>query len=358
MTIPLEKTAKATEQKVLAEAVDGAPGLAYTFLAYIDQQWAGWVRVQQETLQTLLSTIAKQGAENERLNKVAQNRERAEERHRAAKVEAEASRDQLAAEVERWRSHSERLEEARDQQADWNEEVATRRVQAESQRDLAEELAISLQSRALSAEAKLSALSKLAMPMVDDRHMQSGNERIHAIQELRSALSEQAAAQEGETGERKLPPPDGGGPEPQCGYCARRFWTTGELAEHVYQSHSGPKPPKHTMTLSLTDEEMAALEKLAVEQDLRAPIIFRQALRVYQLYCLPEGHPERIVRPADYGADRLSAPAQQEPRPVEGDRQAVRERIARIITAHVDNGDGFNIDAISRDILLDLEGGK
>lgn len=63
-------------------------------------------------------------------------------------------------------------------------------------------------------------------------------------------------------------------------------------------STAAPTTPttKHTMTLTLTDAEMAAVEKLAEEQALRPPLIFRQALRVYQLYSLPEGHPERIVR--------------------------------------------------------------
>lgn len=64
---------------------------------------------------------------------------------------------------------------------------------------------------------------------------------------------------------------------------------------------------KRTMTINLTDEEMAALDKLAAEKDLKPPLIFRQALRVYQLYCLPEGHPERIARSPSYGADRMAA---------------------------------------------------
>lgn len=71
---------------------------------------------------------------------------------------------------------------------------------------------------------------------------------------------------------------------------------------------AGDRPVKTTMTLSLTDEEMAVLEKLAAEQDLKPPTVFRQALRVYQLYSLPEGHPERIGRAPSYGADRLALP--------------------------------------------------
>jgi hypothetical protein len=58
--------------------------------------------------------------------------------------------------------------------------------------------------------------------------------------------------------ERKLPPPDGGGPEPQCGYCAARFWTRESLAEHVYQAHSGPRPPPTAEALAAKDREIAA----------------------------------------------------------------------------------------------------
>lgn len=69
---------------------------------------------------------------------------------------------------------------------------------------------------------------------------------------------------------------------------------------------------KRTMTINLTDEEMAALDKLAAEKDLKPPLIFRQALRVYQLYCLPEGHPERISRSPSYGADRMAVSVEED----------------------------------------------
>jgi hypothetical protein len=40
---------------------------------------------------------------------------------------------------------------------------------------------------------------------------------------------------------------------------------------------------KKTMTLNLTDAEMAALEALCVEKDLSKTAVLRQALRLYQL---------------------------------------------------------------------------
>jgi predicted transcriptional regulator len=40
---------------------------------------------------------------------------------------------------------------------------------------------------------------------------------------------------------------------------------------------------KKTMTLNLTDEEMAALEDLAKRKDLSKTSVLRQALRLYQL---------------------------------------------------------------------------
>jgi hypothetical protein len=40
---------------------------------------------------------------------------------------------------------------------------------------------------------------------------------------------------------------------------------------------------KETMTLNLSAIEMAALEKLCVEQDLSKTAVIRQALRMYQL---------------------------------------------------------------------------
>lgn len=42
-------------------------------------------------------------------------------------------------------------------------------------------------------------------------------------------------------------------------------------------------PTKRTMTLNLTDAEMAALEELVKAKDLSPPNIFRQALKLYQL---------------------------------------------------------------------------
>ncbi len=40
---------------------------------------------------------------------------------------------------------------------------------------------------------------------------------------------------------------------------------------------------KKTMTLNLTDHEMAVLEELAAKKDLSKTAIIRQALRLYQL---------------------------------------------------------------------------
>jgi hypothetical protein len=41
--------------------------------------------------------------------------------------------------------------------------------------------------------------------------------------------------------------------------------------------------PKKTMTLNLTEAEMAALEELCVEKDMSKTAVLRQALRLYQL---------------------------------------------------------------------------
>lgn len=41
--------------------------------------------------------------------------------------------------------------------------------------------------------------------------------------------------------------------------------------------------PKKTMTLNLTDAEMAALDKLSIEKDMTKTAVLRQALRLYQL---------------------------------------------------------------------------
>lgn len=40
---------------------------------------------------------------------------------------------------------------------------------------------------------------------------------------------------------------------------------------------------KRTMTLNLTEPEMAALEALCVEKDMSKTAVLRQALRLYQL---------------------------------------------------------------------------
>jgi hypothetical protein len=41
--------------------------------------------------------------------------------------------------------------------------------------------------------------------------------------------------------------------------------------------------PKRTMTFNLTDAEMSALDRLAVEKDMSKTAVLRQALRLYQL---------------------------------------------------------------------------
>jgi hypothetical protein len=41
--------------------------------------------------------------------------------------------------------------------------------------------------------------------------------------------------------------------------------------------------PKKTMTLNLTEAEMAVLDELCVEKDMSKTAILRQALRLYQL---------------------------------------------------------------------------
>lgn len=40
---------------------------------------------------------------------------------------------------------------------------------------------------------------------------------------------------------------------------------------------------KRTMTLNLTEAEMAALEDLATKKDLNKTVVIRQALRLYQM---------------------------------------------------------------------------
>lgn len=42
-------------------------------------------------------------------------------------------------------------------------------------------------------------------------------------------------------------------------------------------------PTKRTMTLNLSDEEMAVLDDLAAKKDLTKTAVIRQALRLYQV---------------------------------------------------------------------------
>lgn len=42
---------------------------------------------------------------------------------------------------------------------------------------------------------------------------------------------------------------------------------------------------KRTMTLNLSEAEMAALERLSDEKDLSKTAVLRQALRLYQVIC-------------------------------------------------------------------------
>ena len=44
-----------------------------------------------------------------------------------------------------------------------------------------------------------------------------------------------------------------------------------------------PMADKKTMTLNLTEQEMAALEELASKKDLSKTAVLRQALKLYQL---------------------------------------------------------------------------
>jgi predicted transcriptional regulator len=54
-----------------------------------------------------------------------------------------------------------------------------------------------------------------------------------------------------------------------------------------------------TMTLNLTDQEMAVVEQLAVEMDLSKTAIFRQALRWYQKTHLRLKAGERVIFSGD-----------------------------------------------------------
>ena len=74
---------------------------------------------------------------------------------------------------------------------------------------------------------------------------------------------------------------------------------------------------KRTMTINLTDEEMAALEALAKAKDMQPPTIFRHALRIYQV-----SHDEAVNGPIPRGP--LGSPS-----PEMG--EISRETLARII---------------------------
>ena len=52
---------------------------------------------------------------------------------------------------------------------------------------------------------------------------------------------------------------------------------------------------KRTMTLNLTDAEMAALEELAEKKELSKTAVIRQALRLYQMITLRAEAGERLV---------------------------------------------------------------
>lgn len=52
---------------------------------------------------------------------------------------------------------------------------------------------------------------------------------------------------------------------------------------------------KKTMTLNLTDPEMAVLEELATKKDLSKTAILRQALRLYQMIDVRIDRGEKLV---------------------------------------------------------------
>jgi hypothetical protein len=52
---------------------------------------------------------------------------------------------------------------------------------------------------------------------------------------------------------------------------------------YFYDTWRLPVNAKRTMTLNLTEPEMAVLEALCVEKDLSKTAVLRQALRLYQL---------------------------------------------------------------------------
>lgn len=76
-----------------------------------------------------------------------------------------------------------------------------------------------------------------------------------------------------------------------------------QRSELTRLAQDGPLSPpstggaiKRTMTLNLTDEEMAALEALAKAKDMEPPTIFRHALRLYQV-----SHDEAVNGPIPRG---------------------------------------------------------
>lgn len=52
---------------------------------------------------------------------------------------------------------------------------------------------------------------------------------------------------------------------------------------------------KKTMTLNLTDAEMAALEELCAKKDLSKTAVLRQALRLYQMVTLRIDRGEKLI---------------------------------------------------------------
>lgn len=87
------------------------------------------------------------------------------------------------------------------------------------------------------------------------------------------------------------------------------------LSSQPDRTEEGERPIKKTMTLNLTDEEMAVLEALSEKKDLSPPKVFLQALKIYQLQDAGL-HPDRP----------LDTPARHEV-----SSEGVREKIARII---------------------------
>lgn len=56
----------------------------------------------------------------------------------------------------------------------------------------------------------------------------------------------------------------------------------GAIVRPLYFAAPPTVPARKTMTLDLTDAEMAALDELAAKKDLAAPVIFRDSFRLYQ----------------------------------------------------------------------------